>query len=383
MMQHTTPYISIPKKILAVALAAVLAVSLCPLPKSGKAYADPIAEKQAEAATVLANLNAMQASLDQLSTEYGNAIFAQEEAEQNRDAAEERITEINGQIDELQERLSERAREMYRGGSTTFLDIILGAQSFEEFATGWDIMNKVNENDAEMVQERKSLKEEAQEQANIYEEQAQIAREKADEAAAATAEAEATVAEMQATYDGLSAEVAELVEQERQAQIAAEAAKAQEIVNNSANNAGFYGGNDGGGSVNNGGDGGANNNSSYAPSNPPSYNASTGNAVVDRAYACLGAPYVWGAVGPGGYDCSGLVSYALSGSHIRLGTTGTFINWPRVSDPQPGDVCVVHNNYSQHTGIYIGNGQMIHAATFGVGVIVGPVQSGMIIVRQP
>ena len=113
------------------------------------------------------------------------------------------------------------------------------------------------------------------------------------------------------------------------------------------------------------------------PESEPAYEG--GSDTVSRAYACLGAPYVWGAVGPGGYDCSGLVSYCLTGVHERLGTTYTFMEWPAVSDPQPGDVCV---NWG-HTGIYIGNNQMIHAATYGVGVIVGPVQAGMIIVRYP
>ena len=47
------------------------------------------------------------------------------------------------------------------------------------------------------------------------------------------------------------------------------------------------------------------------------------------------------------------------------------------SDPQPGDVAV----NAEHCGIYIGGGQMIHAADYGIGVIVGPVQSGMIYVR--
>ena len=53
------------------------------------------------------------------------------------------------------------------------------------------------------------------------------------------------------------------------------------------------------------------------------------------------------------------------------------MGWPTVSDPQPGDVCV----NSGHCGIYIGNNQMIHAATYGVGVVIGPVQAGMKIVR--
>lgn len=110
----------------------------------------------------------------------------------------------------------------------------------------------------------------------------------------------------------------------------------------------------------------------------PAYNASTGNAIVDRAYSWVGrADYVWGGCSPGAFDCSGFVSYCLTGSYTRLGTTYTFMGWQRVSDPQPGDVAV---NWT-HTGIYIGNGQMIHAADYGIGVIVGPVQSGMIYVR--
>lgn len=110
----------------------------------------------------------------------------------------------------------------------------------------------------------------------------------------------------------------------------------------------------------------------------PSYDVYTGNSIVDRAYGWVGnAEYVWGACSPGAFDCSGFVSYCLTGSYGRLGTTYTFLAWPQVSDPQPGDICV----NSGHCGIYIGGGQMIHAATEGVGVIVGPVQSGMVYVR--
>lgn len=110
----------------------------------------------------------------------------------------------------------------------------------------------------------------------------------------------------------------------------------------------------------------------------PSYDVFTGNSIVDRAYGWVGnAEYVWGACSPGSFDCSGFVSYCLTGSYSRLGTTYTFLAWPQVSDPQPGDVCV----NAGHCGIYIGGGQMIHAATEGVGVVVGPVQGGMIYVR--
>ncbi len=102
--------------------------------------------------------------------------------------------------------------------------------------------------------------------------------------------------------------------------------------------------------------------STPAPAPTPSAPSQSvdGGTVVSRAYSKLGCAYSWGGIGPNSFDCSGFVSYCLTGRYCRLGTTGTFMGWTRVSDPQPGDVVV--NSY--HTGIYIGNGQMIHASDY-------------------
>lgn len=123
------------------------------------------------------------------------------------------------------------------------------------------------------------------------------------------------------------------------------------------------------------------------PSRPSGNNTSSsttsgsnanGGTIVSRAYSQLGKPYEWGAYGPSSFDCSGFVSYCLTGRYTRLGTTLTFMGWTRVSNPQPGDVVTT----ATHCGIYIGNGQMIHAPHTGDVVKVGPVQSGMIYVRR-
>lgn len=113
-------------------------------------------------------------------------------------------------------------------------------------------------------------------------------------------------------------------------------------------------------------------------SNTTSGSNANGGTIVSRAYSQLGKPYVWGACGPSSFDCSGFVSYCLTGRYTRLGTTLTFMGWTRVSNPQPGDVVTT----ATHCGIYIGNGQMIHAPHTGDVVKVGPVQSGMIYVRR-
>ena len=122
----------------------------------------------------------------------------------------------------------------------------------------------------------------------------------------------------------------------------------------------------------------SNRNNTTSSSTTTSGTNANGGSIVSRAYSQLGKPYVWGECGPSSFDCSGFVSYCLTGSYTRLGTTLTFMGWTRVSNPQPGDVVTT----ATHCGIYIGNGQMIHAPHTGDVVKVGPVQSGMIYVRR-
>ncbi|WP_281654814.1 NlpC/P60 family protein [Eggerthella sinensis] len=369
------------KGVFAGVVAAALAASLM-IPSL--AYADPSAsEKQAEAQAALASLNSMQSTLDQAAIVYDEALAAQQDAEAKRDEAQARIEEATGQIADLQDRLGSRARSMYRAGGSSFLDLLLGATTFQEFSTGWDLLNTLNENDADLVQQTKDLRAEVQEQEATLAEQQRVATEKADEALRSKNETASTMSAMQATYDGLSAEATELLEQERAAQTAAEAAKAQSVVDEAVKQAENAG--DNGNTGNNGGGGDTPSPSPSPAPNPtpaPDYNEPIAGGVVERAYSQLGKAYGYDdpsyGAGPTAYDCSGFVSFCLSGSYSRMGSTLTFMNWPRVQgEPQPGDVAV----NSEHCGIYIGGGQMIHAATYGVGVITGPVQAGMVFVR--
>lgn len=370
-MQQLAPRAT--KRMLVGCVTAALAVSLM---VPALAFADPSAsEKQAEAQSALASLNTMQSTLDQAAVVYDEALAAQQEAEAKQAEAQSRIDEANGQIADLQDRLGVRARSMYRTGNSSFLDLLLGSTTFDQFATAWDMLNNLNEKDADLVQQTKDLRIEVEEQKAVYDEQQQIAAEKANEALRSKEEAASTMSAMQATYDSLSAEAAELLEQERAAQAAAEAATAQAVVEASVeqaqqnNNPTNTPSDNPGGQVN-------------TPSTPaPDYNEPIASSVVGRAQSQLGKPYGYDdpsyGAGPTSYDCSGFVSFCLSGSYSRMGSTSTFMAWPQVSDPQPGDVAV----NAEHCGIYIGGNMMIHSATYGVGVVTGPVQPGMIIVR--
>ena len=363
------------------AFAAILAVGLS-VP-AASAFAAPSDDKQAEAQAALQKLNQYQSELDQSSANYEAAHQEQIDAQNRVDEAQKQIEEKTAQIEKDQQRLSDRARDMYRSGDTNFLDVTLGASSFEQFATTWNMLETLNGNDAELVSETKTAREDLQAAKQEAEEQAKVASDKAEEAKSVAEAADQKASEMQQTYNSLSAEAQELISQERAVQEAQQQAAAAAAEQNGT------AGNDAATTITNNNRNNTTSNNSSSSSNSNKNNASSsatnnskpqsvsGNSVVNRAYSQLGKPYQWGAVGPNSFDCSGLVSYCLTGSYSRLGTTGTFMGWTRVSSPQPGDICV----NSHHCGIYIGGGQMIHAPRTGDVVKVSSVHSGMIYVR--
>jgi len=102
---------------------------------------------------------------------------------------------------------------------------------------------------------------------------------------------------------------------------------------------------------------------------------SEGAIAVQAALTRVGSPYSWGASGPGAFDCSGLVMWAfqqagiaLPHSSYALAAGGTPVSRDQL---QPGDVVNFYSDAS-HTGIYVGDGMVVHASTYGVPVKVVP-----------
>jgi len=107
--------------------------------------------------------------------------------------------------------------------------------------------------------------------------------------------------------------------------------------------------------------------------------ASSGaQAAIEFARAQLGDPYVFGGNGPDVWDCSGLMVGAARAGGVSLPrTTFDQINSGRfilVSELQPGDL--VFANGVNHVGMYIGNGQIIHAPHAGEVVKISPLNNG-------
>jgi peptidoglycan DL-endopeptidase CwlO len=103
---------------------------------------------------------------------------------------------------------------------------------------------------------------------------------------------------------------------------------------------------------------------------------SVGIQALRKALTKRGYPYVWGAAGPGAFDCSGLVvwAYAQIGISLMHYTGDLWNEGEHVSrsELQPGDLVFFFADLG-HVGIYVGNGLMVDAPTFGQPVQVQPV----------
>ena len=116
--------------------------------------------------------------------------------------------------------------------------------------------------------------------------------------------------------------------------------------------------------------------SSQAPASAGSSTVSvSGGSIAGNAAKYLGVPYVYGGTSPAGFDCSGLIYYAAKEAGISLPRTSqaqsTLGSYVSVSDLQAGDLVFwggVGSAY--HVGVYIGNGQYIHAPEPGQNVTV-------------
>lgn len=291
--------------------------------------------------------------------------------------------------------MKKRIKYMYEAGNDSAFETLVTSDDFTDLLSKAEYVQNVHSYDRKQLQEYVETKQQISDlKDSLEKDQKELESKQAEYEkqgdnlnnliTSKSAEVANLDSEIQAAAEAAAKEAAERAAKEAAEKAAKEAAKKQQAsaANNSTSS------NRNNSTTSNNTTSNKNNTSNTTrPSRPSGNNTSSnttsgsnanGGTIVSRAYSQLGKPYVWGAYGPSSFDCSGFVSYCLTGSYTRIGTTLTFMGWTRVSNPQPGDVVTT----ATHCGIYIGNGQMIHAPHTGDVVKVGPVQSGMIYVRR-
>jgi cell wall-associated NlpC family hydrolase len=364
-------------------LVIILATCLVALVAAMPTQAAPkqeIASKRAQAEAARAELAKLGAELEPAIERYNRSVVQLKEvnAEIAFNQRQIKVTEQNLRVSQTE--LDAKLEQSYRVGEPDLFASVLGQETLSQVLAVTDLFDRSQRQAADMVGDLRSTKASLKQQRRSLEVAQDRAQALRAERAAEKRRIDAGIAQSQQLVAGLEDEIQQLIaeeaaRQERLRQQALAALAAQQAATNAP-------GNDEvaiGGSVadaataESGSAAGAE--PAPAPVELPPTDGSIGAQAVSIAMQYLGTPYVWGGGSPGGFDCSGLTSYVYAQLGIGLShyTGSQWNEGTRVPADQllPGDLVFFHSDL-HHMGMYIGNGQMIHAPQTGDVVKISP-----------
>ena len=352
-------------------------------------YADPQSDLEAASA----KLDSLGAELAQAEEDLNEKTYALDDTNNKIVDVQEQISETEDKLKIQRGILAAAMRSSYKTGPQEALDFILGASSPDDFISRVYYMDRTNKKQSDSINQVRTLGDQLTQQRNELEAQQTQLQEQVAAMKSQADDVKAQIAEAKSYYDSLDAEVKKQLEE----QAAAENNKNSNIstaINYATNETpsapdnGNQNNQEEDDNTNNNQTPSNNNSNNNTPSNTNTNNSDNGSGSgspypcggVGSAYSCLGWPYVWGGASPsqGGFDCGGLVYYCFLG--YRAGSAGTIGrnikpagNWKDSMDELSYGDCVFTRPGYNHIGIYIGNGQMIHAANEALGVCIGSV----------
>lgn len=349
-------------------------------------------------------VNAIQSDADEVAEEIDEidaalveTIASVELIEEDIADKEEQIEQTTGELEEAQaveeeqyEAMKLRIQFMYEKGDTTYLQLLLASQNFGDMVNKAEYIEKLYEYDREKLLEYQAAREAVERLKEQLEEEMSELEAQQHELEEEKESLEIILADKKETYDNYEVQLAQAKQEaavykanikkqneeikkleaqaaEKQSQIDAakqaeeEARKAQEQALQNQNSSSGSSSSSGGASSSSSGN--------YASAASYSGTGSKGQQIANYACQFIGNPYVPGGTSlTDGADCSGFVwrvykdfGYNVPRTSYSLRSAGTEVSY---SNAQPGDVMC----YAGHVGIYIGNGQIVHASTQKTGI---------------
>lgn len=319
--------------------AGMLSVALVSLP-SIQAGADPVTPNPTDALTKLGDLSRQS---EQTSEALHNAqidLEAKQGAQRDADAklaADQGVLDAaNARVAVFQPVVNKLATANYQGARTNRLFAVMVSDSPQQLLDQMSALDVISNDTRNQVAQFQSATADATEAASA-------SKQSADAARSATEQAKAVSDDLQRKQSDLQAQIADVI-------------KAFGDLS------------------------GAERDQLVGTPFPPGFDPNTilahltpgsGTSALQAAMTRIGDPYVWGATGPDEFDCSGLVVWAYKqiGKTLPRSSQAQAGGGTPVSrdDLQPGDVVLFYNDAS-HVGLYAGNGNILHASTFGVPV---------------
>ena len=351
--------------------ALALVVALVPLISVGRAHADPIDDKRAEAQQLQSEIDANGAQLDALSERYNGAQYRFEQAQAAAAEAQQKLDATTAEVAHLRTLVNQRGAELYRGAGQgpTSLDV----SSANSLISSSKYGSLAAKHDAKLLDELRRA------ERTLHDQQAEAEQAQADaqdeQRAITNAQAgvEAANARQEQLLSQVNGEIAQLVaEEQARKEAAALAAAQQRYVDAAAASAAAPAPSSGSGTgagTNTSRSSGGGSGPAPAPSANVPVNGGGASAAIAYARSQLGKPYCYAGAGPACFDCSGLTMRAWGAAGVSMPhySGAQYSMFPHVplNAMQPGDLVFWGPGGSDHVGLYIGGGQMIAAPHTG------------------
>ncbi|MHA6251897.1 C40 family peptidase [Oceanobacillus sp. CAU 1775] len=336
-----------------------------------------LSEAESEVADLLIDLEEINKEIERTTEALEENKKVMQENEDNISATEQAVEELEADIVKLEELIQQRfdilkeraVSYQLNGGNISFLEVLFGSKNFGDFISRLTAVNKITESDTnlmERIEADKLVVEEMQNEVLVKLDELNEMKVELEGMQALIEEQQeetkAKKADLKEKESTLLAKVEELEMEDRQlASLQSEVSRnidalTQPVVPVQTASAS---------SDSNGGN--LTTLSKSSTNQAPRPAASGGiSTAINAGFNHLGTPYRWAGKGPGGFDCSGFVSWAFAQGGISipsstagLQSTGTKVS---ASNMQPGDI-VFFNTYKTngHVGIYLGGGKFIGA----------------------
>jgi peptidoglycan DL-endopeptidase CwlO len=314
-----------------------------------RAHADQIGSKRAQVQSVLVQLQRLDAAAQLANSRYEAASNGLKQVERELVLNRQELGVARGNLGRSQRLLAQRLYAIYTSqDEQSSLAVILGARSLDDLISRIEAANSVSKQDASLIKQVVSFKQQVvHHRTALRAERARQHRLVEVRAAARNRIAGRVAAERQ-LYSTAKSQLQTMITQQQAAQAAAAQQARAAAQAQAAAPTGSFGVGD----------------PTNTPVPPGRY-----SGVVGIAMRYLGTPYVWGGSSPSGFDCSGFVMYVFAQVGISLPHyTVAQYNYPDSasvsrSQLQPGDLVFFAG--LGHVGIYVGNGQFIHAPHTG------------------
>ncbi|ARY91984.1 MULTISPECIES: NlpC/P60 family protein [Lacticaseibacillus] len=372
----------------AITVATLAGVGVSGVAATTVRAADDKSSLQAKNDDLMKQLQAANDKSAKLSNDVSNKVLAIQKAEAEIKDSQAKITDLDGQLTKANQEVNQRKNNLKDqlislqkrvGNSVTgnvYFDFILNSSSLTDLVGRSFTVSKLSQASTEALQAVKDSEAKVKDlkanqeakQKSLVATKAQLESDKA-KIDGLKADADKAAADAQKMLDANKDKLAELAAEE-----AAKTAAAQQAVSAAASTTSTSTASS---------TASASNNASSTSVTSSKASASTGGntisvsggSIASNAAKYLGVPYVYGGTSPSGFDCSGLIYYAAKEAGVSLPRTSqaqsTLGSYVAVSDLQAGDLVFwggVGSAY--HVGIYIGNGQYIHAPAPGQSVTV-------------